>query len=117
MKVKDNGSNNFFLKEKLNGNISPQEIEAQLELLNKNIINNDNILDNTKENSKKLKSNQEKQCNGKNDFDELRLNKCKINSKNKINNNNFIKNDFNNIKNNNCINNIDFINNTIIIRY
>lgn len=115
MKVKDNGSNNFFLKEKLNGNISPQEIEAQLELLNKNIINNDNILDNTKENSKKLKSNQEKQCNGKNDFDELRLNKCKINSKNRINNNNFIKNDFNNLKNNNCINNIDFINNTIII--
>ena len=120
MKVKDYGSDNASLKEKLNGSISPQEIEAQLELINKNIINNTYISGNRDEYSKKLKVNQikgkVKQYNEMNDIDEYKFFKFNINSKNKINNNNnSINNDCNNLNNKNCINNIDFDKNIIII--
>ena len=120
MKVKDYGSDNASLKEKLNGSISPQEIEAQLELINKNIINNTYISGNRDEYSKKLKVNQfkgkVKQYNEMNDIDEYKLFKYNINSKNKINNNNnSINNDTNKFNNKNCINNIDFDKNIIII--
>ena len=119
MKVKDYGSDNVALKEKLNGSISPQEIEAQLELINKNIINNSFISGNRDEYSKKVKVNQIKgkvrQYNEKNDIDGNKI-KYNINSINKINNNIIsLNNDYNKINNINCINNIDFDNNIIII--
>ena len=121
MKVKDYGSDNVSLKEKLNGSISPQEIEAQLELINKNIINNTYISGNRDEYSKKLKEVNQfkcklKQYNEKNDIDENKKIKYSMNSKNKINNNNnSINNVSNKFNNKNCINNIDFDKNIITI--
>lgn len=116
MKVKDNGSDNVTLQEKTDESISLKEINSQFEFINKNIKTSVDILGNTEENLKKLKSNQLKrklnQCNEKNDFFVYKSSKYNINSKNKINHN-FIKNNFNKI--NNCIKYIDFDKNIIIL--
>jgi hypothetical protein len=120
MKVNDYGGDNISLKEKSNGCISPHEIEAQLELINRKMINNSYTIEKREEDSKKLKTNQikgkVKEYNEKKDIDEFKIIKPNINSKNKINNNNnSIKNDFNKSNNKNCINNIDFDKNIITI--
>ena len=57
MKVNDYGTTSTSTNEKQNSSISPQEIEAQLELINKKIINNPYISQNGEENSKDLKNN------------------------------------------------------------
>jgi hypothetical protein len=120
MKVNDYGGDNISLKEKSNGCISPHEIEAQLELINRKMINNSYTIEKREEDSKKLKTNQikgkVKEYNEKKDIDEFKIIKPNINSKNKFNNNNnSIKNDFNKSNNKNCINNIDFDKNIITI--
>ena len=56
MKVKDHGGNMTHQKEKLNRSLSPKEIEAQLELINKNLCNGAKMSKNEEKNSKMPKS-------------------------------------------------------------
>ena len=119
MKGKDYGGNNALSKEKLNGSISTQEIEEELELINKNLINTPYTLKN-KEESKIQKNyhirDKIKQFNENGDFDYYKNIKNKNNSKDNLNNNNnIVKNNLNTLNDKNCIKNIDLDKNIITI--
>ncbi len=119
MKGKDYGTNDPSTKEKVNGNISPKEIETKLGLINKKLINNDLILKNI-ENSQKI------QLANPNNDKFIQTNEMSFRKENeniesdlnlKIHNNNInnlMKNENNNLIKNG-INNIDFEKNIIVI--
>jgi hypothetical protein len=120
MKGKDYGSNNSPTKEKENVSISPKEIEAQLEHINQNLINNNLILKNVEDGQRiQLASpNKDKfQQSNETIFAEENKNtpsdlSSKISNNNK---NNCLKNENNNTNAKNCINNIDLEKNIIVI--
>ena len=121
MKGKDYGTNNTSSKEKLNGSISPQEIEAQLELISKNNIDIPYHSENTEKDSKnktpdKINNNRIKQSIEKQNTRENKIIKNGLNIKfdNNIKNN-LKKNGFNQLNNKNCINKIDLDKNIIIL--
>jgi len=120
MKVKDHGGNMTHQKEKLNGSLSPKEIEAQLELINKNLCNGAKMSKNEEKNSKMPKSaqtnNKLKQVADKHELREKNHLKFDFNQKNANNNYNAnLRNDNHSLYNKNCINNIDFNKNIITI--
>lgn len=120
MKVNDYGTTSTSTNEKQNSSISPQEIEAQLELINKKIINNPYVSQNGEENSKDLKNNKIrdkiKPNKEKNHIEENKNLKSNFNSKINFNNNiNLIKYENNDINYRNGIKNIDFDKNIIVI--
>ena len=119
MKVKDYGCSNSSSKEKLEGPISPQEIEAQLELMTQDLMNSPYLSKNSIESSKDQKINnikeKIKQPNEKYNIKENKIIKYNLNKNQDINNNNIEKNGCNQLNVKNCINNIDFDKNIIII--
>ena len=120
MKGKDNGTNNASAKEKVKGTIYPQEIEAQFEIKNKKLINDNSMLKNVEDDKKirltELNKDKSKQINENNYREENKNMQSDLTSITSINNiNNFIKNENNDLNIKNCINNIDFDKNIITI--
>ena len=120
MKVKDYGSNATITKEKFDTSFSSANIDMNLDIINKNILNGSHLSKNLQENDKIQKPNQNKdktnQLYENNDLLGNKLLKCDLLLNNTINgNNNILQNDSKNINLNNCINNIDFDNNIIVL--